>query len=62
MLMYEFVSGRLIPGCTHRETGDTPAAVREKALAPLHERHGMEYLDGEAKTRLGLAIVPGQAR
>ena len=60
--MYEFVCDRLIPGCTHLETGDTPEAVREKALAHLHERHGMEYLDGEAKTRLGLAIVPVQAR
>lgn len=50
--MYEFVCDRIIPGCTHRERGDTPEAVREKAIAHLHERHGMEYIDEDLLTKI----------
>lgn len=60
--MYEFVCDHMIPGCTHRETGDTPEAVREKAIAHLHENHGMEYIDGGASSRVDEFIVPSQAR
>ena len=60
--MYEFVCDRLIPGCDHRETGDTPEAVREKAMKHLHEHHGMEYIDGDTSAKLDLVIVPIQAR
>lgn len=43
--MYEFVCERIIPGCTVREKGDTPEALREKAIAHLHEHHDMSYID-----------------
>lgn len=49
--MFEFVCDHIVPGCTHKETGDTPERVREKAVEHLHEHHGMEYLD-PAATRL----------
>ena len=48
---------KLIPGCTHREEGDTPERVREKAIEHLHEHHGMEYIDDDFRSRLDLAIV-----
>jgi len=60
--MFEFVCDRLIPGCSHRETGDTPEAVREKAVKHLHEHHGMEYIDGGTSSQLDSLIVPSQAR
>jgi predicted small metal-binding protein len=60
--MFEYVCDRFIPGCSHRETGDTPAAVREKALEHLHQHHGMEYLDGEAASQVDSLIVPSQVR
>jgi predicted small metal-binding protein len=55
--MYEYICDRLIPGCSHRETGDTPEAVREKALKHLHEHHGMEYLDADTSSQLDSLIV-----
>jgi predicted small metal-binding protein len=59
--MYEYVCDRLIPGCSHKETGDTPEALREKAIAHLHEHHDMGYIDDEVSVRLTSAIVPAQA-
>ena len=46
--MFEFICDKVIPGCTHKETGDTPERVREKALQHLHEHHDMSYLDAQA--------------
>ena len=43
--MFEFVCDRILPGCSHKEKGDTPEAVREKAIAHLHEHHDMAYID-----------------
>jgi hypothetical protein len=56
------VCDRLIPGCSHRETGDTPEAVREKALKHLHEHHDMEYLDAGTSSQVDSLIVPLLAR
>jgi predicted small metal-binding protein len=56
--MFEFLCDRVIPGCTHRETGDTPEAVRQKAIEHLHDHDGMEYLDRDTEARLSLAILP----
>lgn len=50
--MYEFVCDRIIPGCTHKDRGDTPEAVREKAIAHLREGHGMDYIDEELITKI----------
>lgn len=55
--MFEFVCDRVIPGCTHRETGDTPEAVREKALAHLHDHHGMDYIDEPVQAKITAAIL-----
>jgi predicted small metal-binding protein len=60
--MFEYVCDRLIPGCPHRETGDTPEAVREKAVKHLHEHHGMEYIDGDTSSQLDSLIVISHAR
>lgn len=60
--MFEFVCDRLIPGCSHRETGDTPEAVREKALIHLREHHGPEYVDGTTASQISSLIVPTQTR
>ena len=60
--MFEYVCDRLIPGCSHRETSDTPEAVREKALNHLHEHHGTEYLDGTTASQISSLIVPTQTR
>ena len=43
--MFEFVCDHVVPGCTHRETGDTKERAMEKAREHLNEHHGMEYLD-----------------
>ena len=50
--MYEFVCDHLIPGCTTTERGDTPEAVREKAVEHLHQGHGMEYIDDDMMKRI----------
>ncbi len=55
--MYEFVCDHIIPGCTHKETGDTPEAVHEKAIAHLHEHHDMSYIDDETSLKLQGAIT-----
>jgi predicted small metal-binding protein len=60
--MFEYVCERLVPGCSHRETADTPEAVREKALKHLHEHDGMEYIDGGSTSHVDDVIVPSQAR
>jgi predicted small metal-binding protein len=60
--MFEFVCEKLIPGCTHRETGDTPERVREKALEHLQEHHGAEYLDRDLGSRIDLALFPFEER
>ncbi|MFC2153133.1 DUF1059 domain-containing protein [Actinomycetota bacterium] len=52
---------RLIPGCSHKETGDTLQAAREKAIAHLHEHHGMDYIDDDVAVRITSAIGPAQA-
>jgi len=62
MSVYECVCDHVVPGCRHRETGDTPEAVREKVIAHLHEHHGMEYLDGDSNSGPSLGIVPSQTR
>ena len=59
--MYEFLCERVIPGCTHRETGETREAVHERAVKHLHEHDGLDYLDDDTKTRLSLAIMPIEA-
>ncbi|HSJ72210.1 MAG TPA: DUF1059 domain-containing protein [Acidimicrobiia bacterium] len=56
--MFEYLCDHVIPGCPHTETGDTPEAVREKALKHLEEHHGMEYIDEGVNARINLAIVP----
>lgn len=55
--MYEFVCDHIIPGCTHREQGDTPEAVREKAVAHLHEHHDMSYIDQAMLERLDTLAI-----
>jgi predicted RNase H-like HicB family nuclease len=59
--MFEYVCEHVIPGCTTREQGDTPEAVREEARRHLHEHHGTEYLDEALEMRIGAAIfrLPG---
>ena len=56
--MFEFVCDKVIPGCTHKETSDTPEAAREKAIAHLHEHHDMKYIDQDVTARIGIAISP----
>ncbi len=60
--MFEYLCDHLIPGCTHRETGDTPEAVRDKAIEHLHAHHGTEYLDGGTSSQLDGLIIPAQTR
>ncbi len=60
--MFEYACEMLIPGCTHREKGETPERVREKAIEHLHEHHGMEYIDDDMGARLKLAILPAGPR
>jgi predicted small metal-binding protein len=60
--MFEYVCDRLIPGCSHRETGDTPEAVREKALIHLEEHHGTEFLDGNTTSQLSGLIALSQTK
>ena len=55
--MFEFICDRVIPGCTHRETSDTPERAREKAIAHLHEHHDMAYIDEPTLVRVGTAII-----
>jgi len=55
--MYEFICDHVVPGCTHKETGPTEAAVREKAIAHLHEHHDMDYIDEDAAGRIPAAII-----
>ncbi len=50
--MYEFVCDRIIPGCTHKERGDTPEAVREKAITHLREGHGVDSIDDDLITKI----------
>ncbi len=54
--MYEFACDQIIPVCPGKETGDTPEAVREKAVRHLHEHHGIEYLDQDLTERIAKAI------
>ncbi len=55
--MYEFLCDHVIPGCTHKETGDTPERVREKAIQHLHEGHGMEYIDDDFMKKISAATM-----
>lgn len=56
--MFEYVCDHLIPGCTHRETGDTAEAVRDKAIIHLHEGHDLDRIDNDLSIRLNTVIVP----
>lgn len=56
--MFEFICDRVIPGCEHKETGDTPERVREQAVVHLREHHDMAYLDEPIQQRLSRAILP----
>jgi predicted small metal-binding protein len=58
--MFEYVCDHVIPGCTTKETGETPEAVREKALEHLEKNHDMAYIDGPTLDKISLAIVPMQ--
>ena len=55
--MYEYVCDKIIPGCTYKERGDTSEAVREKAVAHLHEHHGMDYIDNPRFPDISVAVV-----
>ena len=55
--MYEYICDRIIPGCTCKETGDTPEAVREKAVQHLHEHHGMDYIDNPQFPNVSVAVM-----
>jgi predicted small metal-binding protein len=55
--VYEFVCDKIIPGCTYKETGDTPEAAREKAIAHLHEHHDMDYIDNPQTPDLSVAVI-----
>lgn len=56
--MYEFVRDRIIPGCSHKEKGDTPEAVREKAVDHLRRHHDLAYIDDGLMDRLNsFAII-----
>jgi predicted small metal-binding protein len=55
--MYEFVCIKIIPGCTYQEKGDTPEAIRERAVEHLHEHHGMDYIDNPQFPDVSLAVV-----
>jgi predicted small metal-binding protein len=55
--MYEFLCDHVIPGCTHKEHGDTPEAAHEKAIKHLHEHHEMDYIDNDFGQRLRDAII-----
>jgi predicted small metal-binding protein len=37
--VYEFLCERIIPGCTHRESGKDRQVVYEKALEHMREHH-----------------------
>ncbi len=60
--MFGYVCDRFIPGGSHCETVDAPAAVREMALEHLHQHQGLECLDGEAASQVDSLIVPSQVR
>jgi predicted small metal-binding protein len=38
--VYEFLCEKVIPGCTHRETGEDREVVLENALEHMREHHG----------------------
>jgi len=56
--MFEYVCEHIVPGCTIKAQGDTPERAREKAVAHLHEHHGMEYIDAPVSDKIDLAILP----
>ncbi len=55
--MFEFICDRVIPGCEHKETGDTAERVHEKAIAHLHEHHDLSYIDEPTQARVSRAII-----
>ena len=55
--MFEFVCQHIVPGCSTKERGDTPEAVREKALRHLREHHDLSYIDDDLSLRIGEAIT-----
>jgi predicted small metal-binding protein len=56
-LVFEFICDHIVPGCTHKETGDTPEAAREKARAHLHKHHDMSYIDEPLMERIDTIAV-----
>lgn len=49
---------RIIPGCSHKEKGDTPEAVREKAVDHLRQHHDLAYIEDDLMDRLNsFAII-----
>jgi predicted small metal-binding protein len=55
--MFEFICDRVIPGCEHKETGDTAERTREKAIAHLRGHHHMDYIDDPTLLKVGNAIL-----
>jgi predicted small metal-binding protein len=60
--MFEYICDHVVPGCPHKETGDTREAVREKALEHLHSHDGMEYIDDDVLSSVDGAIVEIHSR
>lgn len=54
--MFEFICDRVIPGCEHKERGDTPERAREKAIEHLHDHHDMSYIDDATNAKVLAAI------
>lgn len=55
--MFEFFCEKVIPGCTHTETGGSEDEVRRKAEAHLRDHHHLHYLDDDLLDRVNLAII-----
>ena len=56
--MFEFICDKVIPGCEHKETGNTEERTRELAIEHLREKHHMDYIDGTPEgARLAGAII-----
>ena len=59
--MYEHICDKIIPGATYRDTGDTPEAVPEKAVAHLNEHHNMDNIDNPRMPDVSVAVIKLQA-
>ena len=50
--MYEFLCERVIPGCTHKEQGESREKVHERAMEHMREHHSTAHAIEEMRDRV----------